>query len=363
MSDKILPPFYKIMILLFILIAMTSCTINGQNPNEQESQASAYLTLAAQTAEVVVTATPVQLATLTPTPGTPTATPPSCYDSLGFIADVSIPDGKQIEAGEIFVKTWRFRNNGTCIVSAAYDLIFVVGDIMGAEEEQKLIKNQIPPGGIFDVSVELVAPLETGNYRGYWMVRNIHGVDIGIAGNEAFYVEINVIPSTTITVTPSQTPDSQNAQATPSNAEVTSQPVGTAIPTVTPLPSNTPLPTSTPTQSILVDLIIMNAVIVPEQIASGGVINIVIVVKNQGISPSPPFSAVWYADFDAGIKGCEWTNQTFPQTNEAILNCAYQGYQDQSGKISTMVIVDDFNLIPEANETNNRKQIDLIVVE
>jgi hypothetical protein len=45
-----------------------------------------------------------------------------------------------------------------------------------------------------DVSVDLVAPEETGTYQGFWKLRNVKGDGFGVGEfNKAFWVQINVV--------------------------------------------------------------------------------------------------------------------------------------------------------------------------
>ena len=324
----------------------------GCSPTEEEkpdAEALAYLTLAAQTAQVVATDTPVQLPTLTPTPATPTATPKSCYDNILFVADVTIPDGKQIQAGEGFTKVWRMKNNGTCTISPAYDIFFFTGDIMGAPEIQKLVKIQVPPGGTFDVTVDFIAPEEEGHYRGYWLIRDIHGMDIGLAGNESFYVDINAIPNPNFTPT--------------SNIPTSTSTPNPALPPPTPAPTQTPQPTLTPTQSVEPELSVMSAVLMPQTVRNGDVVTLVVVIENTGLTASPPFNVKWYVNLNLNRLGCDLPAQSILPESHIVLNCAYQINQESAGILNTLVVVDELNQVQEASKSNNQKQIQIIVVE
>ena len=47
-----------------------------------------------------------------------------CNSRIGFVSDVTIPDGTTVKAGEIVTKTWRFRNIGTCRLGDGYKLVW-----------------------------------------------------------------------------------------------------------------------------------------------------------------------------------------------------------------------------------------------
>jgi hypothetical protein len=146
------------------------------------------------TATLPPTATP--LPTATPIPPTPTPTPLPC-DWASFVGDVLISDGNTIKAGTTFTKSWRLKNIGSCTWTRDYSLVFVSGSQMDAPNRVWL-DTQVRPGETVDVSVVLKAPLQAGDYTGYWQLRNANGVNFGIGGNaqQAFWVKIRVAEPT-----------------------------------------------------------------------------------------------------------------------------------------------------------------------
>ena len=142
---------------------------------------------------IPATATPVP-ATSTPIRPTNTAVPTSYCDWVAFVRDVTIPDGTQLSAGEVFTKTWRLQNRGTCTWTPDYMLVYTSGDQMGSTTAVRLPGN-VAPGQTVDVSVTLTAPAVNGYQRSYWMLRNPSGALFGSGNraNEAFYVEIKTV--------------------------------------------------------------------------------------------------------------------------------------------------------------------------
>ena len=142
---------------------------------------------------IPATATPVP-ATSTPVRPTNTAIPTTYCDWVAFVKDVTIPDGSQLSAGEVFMKTWRLQNRGTCTWTPDYMLVYTSGDQMGSTTAVRLPGN-VAPGQTVDVSVSLTAPAVNGYQRSYWMLRNPSGAlfGSGTKANEAFYVEIKVV--------------------------------------------------------------------------------------------------------------------------------------------------------------------------
>jgi hypothetical protein len=145
--------------------------------------------------EIAATATPTTTPTITPTP-----TEEPCTNRAGFISDVTIPDGSEVDPGSSFTKTWRLRNDGTCTWTLSYDMIFSHGDVMEGPATVPFA-GSAPPGSMVDFSVDLVAPDDPGTYIGNWMLRSDLGAQFGVGsgGTVAFWVEI-VVPSPVIEV-------------------------------------------------------------------------------------------------------------------------------------------------------------------
>ena len=121
------------------------------------------------------------------------ATPEVC-DQVKFVKDVTIPDEMDIAPGERFTKIWRLQNAGSCPWGIGYLLYFESGDIMGGPSSQDLTPETIQPGETLDISVDLVAPEETGTYQGFWKLRNVKGEGFGVGEySKAFWLKINVV--------------------------------------------------------------------------------------------------------------------------------------------------------------------------
>ena len=147
------------------------------------------------------TQTPMQAPTEEPSPTPkptftplPTATEIPC-DRAVFVTDVTVPDGSDYSPGDVFTKTWRLKNTGSCTWTSGYDLVFVSGDQMGAPAATQLTSGTVGTNQNLDVSVQLTAPGSEGGYKGYFKLRNPQGVifGIGATGSVAFWVEIEVL--------------------------------------------------------------------------------------------------------------------------------------------------------------------------
>lgn len=196
--------FYPIVILM--IAALAACNLpSAADPTETPLSIDAAFTAAAQTVEArLTTAAQTQAAagpsaTNTPppasaTPALPTATPTPIVvptkaqtcDVAEFVTDVTIPDGTNFSAGDTFVKTWRIKNTGTCSWTPSYTLFFSSGNSMNGPSTVALTGN-VNPGQSVDLSVNLTAPGTSGEYTGYWKVRNATGLAF-----TSMYVKITV---------------------------------------------------------------------------------------------------------------------------------------------------------------------------
>ena len=159
--------------------------------------------------------------------------------AAGVPFDVTIPDDTIMQPGQSFTKTWRLVNNGTCKWTRLYAVVFFSGNPMGAQQTQYL-NAEVLPGQSIDVSVEFIAPFESGTYQSNWMLQSQAGELFGLGpnGDAPFWVRIQVVGPETPTQTPTSTL-SGSETATPT-------PTPTLTPTITETPTLTPTPT-TPT--------------------------------------------------------------------------------------------------------------------
>lgn len=117
------------------------------------------------------------------------ATPVLC-DSLTFNAatvDINVPDGSQMTAGQEFVKTWKVRNDGSCVWGAGYGLIYAgYSDRMSGQPQPLGTVVQI--GQEVEVSVSFKAPDKAGEFVSAWQMANDKGIPFG----KPVYVKILV---------------------------------------------------------------------------------------------------------------------------------------------------------------------------
>lgn len=119
-------------------------------------------------------------------------------DKVAFEDDITVTDGTRIEAGETFTKTWLLRNDGETTWNEDFTLVFDTGDQMGGPNRQELTV-EVPPGETVEISVELTAPTEAGEYTGLWLLEDEMGNTFGTGtdAKSAFWVAIVVEESAT----------------------------------------------------------------------------------------------------------------------------------------------------------------------
>ena len=201
--------FKKILIPLAALATILACAPFAAATPQPAATLNALYTSAAQTLDAMstqgsytVTAQPVMTGTLTLSSATPlpintfTAVPPlqpvSRCDAASFVADVTYPDGSTVAVGSAFTKIWRVKNTGTCTWNTSYSLVYVSGERFGASNAVAL-PGSVGPGQTVDIPINLTAPNRSGNYVGYWKLRNPSGALFGVGNSDAsVYVDIRV---------------------------------------------------------------------------------------------------------------------------------------------------------------------------
>jgi hypothetical protein len=133
----------------------------------------------------------VSAATSTPTP---TLEGP-CTDDLGFLDDITVPDGTQFQPGQPIDKQWRVRNTGTCEWGPDYRLVLVSGNALSGRGEIALYPAR--PGGDAILQMAMVAPQEPGPYSGRWQARDPAGKLFG----DRIFITIQVVGPPTETPT------------------------------------------------------------------------------------------------------------------------------------------------------------------
>ena len=121
-----------------------------------------------------------------PAPSEAAPNPSACVDDSEFVGDVTVPEGMDRNAGQVFNKIWRVRNTGTCDWSG-YELVFVDGELMSAPPVVPV--PDTPSGSTNDLLIDMMAPASAGPYTGQWQLRSPKS---GLFG-QPLQVTINVV--------------------------------------------------------------------------------------------------------------------------------------------------------------------------
>ena len=146
-------------------------TVTAQVPTDTPSPVFTQTYIPTETTVPTITETP------SPSPIPPTTVVDTYCDNSAFVADVTIPDNTILAPGQVFEKTWTFKNTGTCTWKAGYTITFVSGDIMMGNT--RAINQSIAPQEQVDVTVKLIAPHTPKDYSGVWRLANGKGQKFG----------------------------------------------------------------------------------------------------------------------------------------------------------------------------------------
>jgi hypothetical protein len=105
---------------------------------------------------------------------------------MEFVQDLTYADNNmrspaKIAPGTLFQKGWRIRNIGTCTWTGAYRLAFAGSNPPNAAlgGNPIAIQGAVPPNGVYDIYVNLVAPIWAGRYQSFWTMQNANGAQFG----------------------------------------------------------------------------------------------------------------------------------------------------------------------------------------
>lgn len=153
------------------------------------------------------TATAAALVTETAATVTPTSMPePShCEEqesgaAAHFVSE-TFPDYTNIDPGTAFSKSWTICNAGTTTWTTAYNLVFTLSTTSGVEfgtPHSIPLPNDVPPGQVVTIAVDLIAPDTDGFYSLYYSLRNEAGNPIMVDGGN-LWVSVVVGNPTVVT--------------------------------------------------------------------------------------------------------------------------------------------------------------------
>ncbi len=137
------------------------------------------------------------------------AATPSCLNAMAWVSSLSYDDLEMMAPpvmfpGQPFAKAWRVQNIGTCTWDESYFVTFARGNAPGAAMggAPTNLRGSVAPGEIYDLSVDLVAPLLPGVYQALWEMRDGDGRALG----QTLRVGVQVAGAPTPTPAPTLTP-------------------------------------------------------------------------------------------------------------------------------------------------------------
>lgn len=185
-----------------MVIALTACSTETATPTAgfQRTRAARTPTSEPGTETPVPTAVPTLVSSPSPVPSAlPTATldknqAVTDCNMAAFSSNITIFDGTKIGPGKPFAKTWQLRNTGTCTWSTGYSIVFVNGTRLGGDSAVSM-PNAVAPGSYVNITANLYAPTDAGNFTSYWMIKSDSGelFGVGPGRNQPFWVNIVVM--------------------------------------------------------------------------------------------------------------------------------------------------------------------------
>jgi len=167
--------FKLLSLWLGIIAVLTACGSLPELPFGQPTATAYRAPTAAVPLTPLVALPPTQAVTPEPV-DFPTATP-ACSNNLSYIADLTIPDGTVVIAGETIDKRWQVKNTGTCNWDKSYHFRLTAGSNMGTNNEQALFPAR--SGIEFPLRILFTAPQDPGTYRSAWQAIDPQGQVFG----------------------------------------------------------------------------------------------------------------------------------------------------------------------------------------
>ncbi|MFQ5923997.1 MAG: NBR1-Ig-like domain-containing protein [Anaerolineales bacterium] len=101
----------------------------------------------------------------------------TCVNDARFVEDLTVPDGYQVEPGEVLDKRWGVLNAGNCDWGAGYRLIRIDDGLIEAEGELALYPARAGETGVW--SVQITAPDQVGDQLASWQAQSPDGTFFG----------------------------------------------------------------------------------------------------------------------------------------------------------------------------------------
>jgi len=213
---------------LFIVISLAAIILSACGAQTPSGTAEPTVTLvvistntqAPPTETLAPTETIEALPTDTPAPEIRPTNVAGCTNKASFVADITVPDNTQVNAGAPFTKTWRISNTGTCVWASDYTLSHYSDERMGTGDTQ--LTSITYPGQTADITVELTAPNSPGKHRENFVIKNPEGLIMSVDEDSRLWFIIDVVGTAVA-------PTATSAQATATSIVATAIPTNTIV--------------------------------------------------------------------------------------------------------------------------------------
>lgn len=119
-----------------------------------------------------------------------------CQDSAQYISDDGL-DGTAYAPNTPFTKIWTVKNTGSCTWNDSYMVSQISGTNMTQQPGYWIVPQgqTVAPDQTVNINIGMTSPIENGNYRSAWGLKNENGQFMPIKGGangNSFYVRIRV---------------------------------------------------------------------------------------------------------------------------------------------------------------------------
>lgn len=96
-----------------------------------------------------------------------------------FIADVTYPDGTEVQDDTNIAKVWSIKNTGTCAWDYGFSLQPITGEAKGTWVIDEKVNKKVEPGEIVEIRVDVKTPTKNGEWGGCWRMQGDNGEYFG----------------------------------------------------------------------------------------------------------------------------------------------------------------------------------------
>jgi len=95
---------------------------------------------------------------------------PQPSGDFGIPVDHDPVNGTSLQKNQDFDMTWTFKNTGTTTWNNKYYITFFGGNRIGNGDNTYFLVKEVKPGELGSITVKMIAPDRTGDYKSIWML-------------------------------------------------------------------------------------------------------------------------------------------------------------------------------------------------